>query len=498
MATAIDETTRGELVIEDVGPVERAVIPFPTGGGVVELRGANGIGKSTTLDAIRATLTGDGTKDLSVRRGAPTGSVEAFGLTLRLGKRTSRSGELEVESIETQLDLSKLVDPGLKDDSAADARRLKEVVGLVSISPEAVTAKLAALLPTREEFDRLVPASDLSSAEGDVLLMAERVKRKLDLAALTEERVGNDELHKASVLNERVKDVDLSAPSDSAALQAALEAAVTEHTALVTQRDAAEKAARVEEQARKLLAEYEGQTEALTVSQAETAEALAAAEYDAASEDVRRITDELAGATRAAAVARQKHAAAKDGIADARRRERLIQQWRGQLNAATVAAPAEAKILEASTRAMRCRTALEDGAMIRDALRVKGEADAARKTAKGHLARGEKLREAARGIDGVLSDIVREAGLDVTVRGDRLYYGAKLFGELSHGERWRAVLKMAARCSKQGGVFSIPQEAWEGLQPKVRASVVRTAKELGIVIYTARCSDDEAIVAEVL
>ena len=46
------------VLIENVGAIDRLTIPVPDGGGVVVLRGPNGIGKTTALDGVMTCVTG--------------------------------------------------------------------------------------------------------------------------------------------------------------------------------------------------------------------------------------------------------------------------------------------------------------------------------------------------------------------------------------------------------------------------------------------------------
>ncbi|MCB1771940.1 MAG: AAA family ATPase, partial [Candidatus Competibacteraceae bacterium] len=48
------------IMIKNIGAIESVSIPVPKGGGVVVLRGRNGSGKSTALDAIQSAVSGKG------------------------------------------------------------------------------------------------------------------------------------------------------------------------------------------------------------------------------------------------------------------------------------------------------------------------------------------------------------------------------------------------------------------------------------------------------
>lgn len=77
------------VVIENVGAVKKVEIPIPEGGGVVVLRGRNGRGKSTALQAVQAAARGTG--GLPLRDGSAKGRVEGLGVKLSVGKSTRLS-----------------------------------------------------------------------------------------------------------------------------------------------------------------------------------------------------------------------------------------------------------------------------------------------------------------------------------------------------------------------------------------------------------------------
>ena len=162
MSTAIEEIT-----ITNVGPIERASFPFIREGGVIVLRGPQGAGKSITLDALNAAATGKGR--VPVKDGELRGEVNAFGVTMTIGKSTRRSGEPEVVSLEGKLSAADLVDPGIAAPEAADARRIKALIQLANVKPSAeLFHKL--IQGGREEFEKLVTPATLES--DDLVVMA--------------------------------------------------------------------------------------------------------------------------------------------------------------------------------------------------------------------------------------------------------------------------------------------------------------------------------------
>ena len=97
-----------------------------------------------------------------------------------------------------------------------------------------------------------------------------------------------------------------------------------------------------------------------------------------------------------------------------------------------------------------------------------------------------------------LSSIIGDLGIPLRVAGNRLvtetHRGPNTpYGELSSGERWRIALDLAVSVAGTRTLFTIPQEAWEGLDPVNREAIAAQAQERGVTIITAECSEDEAV-----
>src|SRR4051812_26323747 len=101
--------TLDKITIENVGPVSNLSLPYLPHGGVVVLTGPQGAGKSITLSALETAATGKGR--VPVKDGELRGKVDAFGVTMTIGKSTRRSGEPEVIGLEGKMDVATLVDP---------------------------------------------------------------------------------------------------------------------------------------------------------------------------------------------------------------------------------------------------------------------------------------------------------------------------------------------------------------------------------------------------
>ena len=188
------------IVVEDVGPIARLEIALPAEGGVVTLRGANGKGKSLALAAAQALATGDG--KLPVRDGAAGAHVAGLGARLTVGRRTTRTGEVDVRHLDG-VDPSLLVDPGLKDAAAADAARLRALCVLAGVKPD--PRAFAECVPT-DDAAPVLTADDYRQAE-DVPALAAKVKRALEARARQCEHEAKALSQEATGLREAVADV---------------------------------------------------------------------------------------------------------------------------------------------------------------------------------------------------------------------------------------------------------------------------------------------------
>lgn len=254
MATADVE----QIQITNLGPIRQASIPYLPDGGIVVLRGPQGVGKSITLDALQSAATGKGKAPLRDKAGK--GEVKAFGVTMKLGARTTRSGEPEVVSIEGKLSVADVVDPGIADPAAADAKRIKALVQLAGGEADS------------DLFINLFGGDiDLLSAivrggadeETDLILMAEKIKRDCEKAARDEEKAADSASGRAAALKQTAEGVDTAAETDSEKLQAGLVAAMQAESEAKAARNAYLRACELAETSRAELAKHEGANESL-------------------------------------------------------------------------------------------------------------------------------------------------------------------------------------------------------------------------------------------
>ena len=481
------------ITIENVGPVEKVAIPIPEEGGVVVLRGRNGRGKTTTLDAIETALTGRGR--VAVRDGALRGAVDAFGVTITAARNNTRRGELEVHSLDGRLDVATLVDPGIKSPEAADARRIKALVALTGAKADATL--FHDLAGGEEYFAGVVKPA--STQGDDLVVMAERIKRDFEASARDHEGKAQSARTQAAALSKTPEGLDLSAECDVQKLSDRQSQAIARAAAL-----------------RASLRAHEEAADAVTDAQAELEQ-----------EHADRIESEIAESghevdrSRAVVIATRKKivdlertlAQLRAQLAHEEHEERSALQRRADLQIAAervakckaIAAraipprPSDEALQEAEAEVTAAREAIERGALIRNERRRLADAESHVTKATLHDSQAAKLREAAAGVDEVLSGVVARAGVALRVQAGRLVLdtrrGETYFDDLSHGERWKLALEIAIKAVGRGGVLVIPQEAWESLDPVNRQVIAETLSGSGVVLITAEASSDEDITA---
>lgn len=492
-----------EVILENVGPVQRLRVPIPEGGGVVVITGRNGSGKSTSIEAVESLVTGKGRP--SVRDGALRGEVHGLGVLMKVARSCRRTGELEVQSLEGRLSVAELVDPQLANAEAADAKRIKALVALTGAT--ARTDLFEPLLGGREAFDRVVgPAA---AETDDVVLMASRVKRDVETAARSAEDQAKTADAHAQAKREAARDIlggtlpEVLELLDDTAVQAELVDAVRAESAAKTAvLEATQKLKAAEQSAAWLLARS---AENLPAS-GELETALQAAVLRA--EDAERLAAEAESRARQlrheASVAAAELAGARANLEAGKARGAQLEAARANVAAAEGVNLVELEVTAraAGERVARARAEGDRAVLVRKAAEQIGAADGFDADRARHAAHAQRLRDAAAGVDEVLSGLVAAAGVPIRVEAGRLVVdtptrGATYFADLSHGERWRLSLEIATKAVGSGGLLPIPQDAWEGLDPQNRDMVAGIARASGVVILTAEATDAPAIDAQV-
>lgn len=486
-----------DVQIENVAAVERLKFSCPEGGGLVVLTGENGAGKSKSLEAIDAILSGGDPKGLQARDRTRGGTVDAFGVTIRVGQSRHRTlGELTVASLDDRLSIAELVDPGYKDPAAADRHRLKALLRVCGA--EADLNLFGELLGDGEDLRPLLSPETL--AETDLVALAQRIKRDLEAAARVNEDRETAERSEAAALVDSIRDVNLGAPADVEQAQQALDAARREEQELEFRRKSAAAADERYREAQRSLSEAES---AYTGPSADAArQALSEAEQreQESRDEVFRLQKALDAAHQRLKTTAELASRASDVLSRAEHHESLIAGWRATIERGQVAEmPAESQLLAARERVERAKSAVANAGVVARAIGQRARATILQQEADRHNSRAFQLRQAARATDEVLTQVVTSMGGSIRVGQDdkgnaRLLVthpkrGEIFFSELSAGERWSLALPIAIAAVGEGGVFTIRQEAWEGLSPSNRARIIDALRGSGVTAITAQAAD---------
>lgn len=470
------------ITIKNIGPISNLSMPVPTKGGVVVLRGRNGSGKSTALDAIESAVSGKGKpplKDLADR-----GEVIAGGVNLTVGRAVRRSGELEVSRLEGRLSIADLVDPGIDDPIRADATRIKALVGL---SGATLSSDDLHGFPVELHGD-----IDLS----DPVAAMSELKKRLDIGAREYEKLAKAEGDRAAAMLEQAGDIEPSGSVEDAMTelsdaQRRLDRLVHEkHSSLEAKRKVEAARARIAElpQVDVLEAERASAEAEMRVTEARDAALELKAAYNAAVERHR------------SALAQQE--ATKSHLDAARKAYAMRAEMERQMAESIPREPPEDEIGAANLDLQSKREALAKSERARQSAELRRQGEDKAIEAERLAAEAVSLRRKSKQTDEVLSEIVGEIkGCPLRVSDGKLIIDTKrgptMFGELSHGERWRVALDIAIGSIGECGLIVIPQEAWEGLDTDNRMAIAQQAKDGCIVIITAECGDGE-IDSEVL
>lgn len=471
-----EETSVIEL--ENCGPIEyiRFNCP-PDRGGVRILTGTSGSGKSTALRALCGLLgVSSEVNAITPLDGEESGEARGLGRTVKIGKRTRVSGELEVPTLSGKLDIAKLVDPGVADKKARTKIRIRT---LVAASGSTMSAK--DLLG--EKYAKFLSHIDVDACKraDDAVQMADLMKRQIDTVALEKEKEAavQRKLSEAKALEAGDIDELQSAPDwNKAALEhrQAMQAVADIEAGLKSQADAqrinAESAAEVLELSAKLT--QFGDAELLKKNIEQHESLIRGMERRLA--EARLTLQQLKNDFDRAEEAKKSLAAAQ-----ARIKKVDTSYTQSDLDAAVKVREAKYAVLESIQTIGRRKAALEDS----DKYRLEGE-----KIETEAI----ELRAAAQEIHVRLQSAIPVGPIEIDKSGELVVAHAKRkkkvpYDELSDGERWSIAIQYVVQLVGPGGVVAIEQEAWQALSPELRLHVRALCEQYKVYIVSAEVSD---------
>lgn len=484
MSTTTTTASAENIALDHVGPIEHLSIPIPEGGGLVVLRGKNGTGKTHALESVESLYSKEARKSLRKQDGVPSGTIEGLGVRVRLGRTNTSKGELLCESLDGRVDPSQLVDPGIKDEVKADAKRLATLIRLagVTISPESWCDMLG-------DAQRHIAVDDLVSA--DPVVVADRIRRRLHAVALQHEREATSKASEAGTLQKSVADVPQEG-GDKEELSRQYEAASNAVAVAERARDNYMKAKESHDAAQEKISAMP----VIDVQSLVESCALQCGEVEHITNSIATIEQNLVDLRARLESAKQEMAHRQQRLDDATSRADERAEMCAVIDAGlpeTVTNDELDALMSARADAM---AAVERGEVIRRAQLTRVEAEALERKAGELSEAAESLRALARSTDAALESALADAGFDkikvhdgrLCVQSDR---GLEPVSDLSHGERWRLALDIASTGLPAGAVLPVCQEAFESLDPDNRAFVSGLAKERGLVIITAEATGGE-------
>jgi energy-coupling factor transporter ATP-binding protein EcfA2 len=493
MATAVCD----EVTIENIGAIEQLSIPIPPEGGVVVLKGQNGTGKTTALRAAECLLTGKPAPGPS--DGQTRGVVEGFGVTMKVGKMTRRAGELTVSGLDGKFDVSRLVDPGIKDPVAADAARVKALIGLTGVSAD--RQAFVELAGGEAALEAAVSVEDLQTT--DLVEMVARCKRGFERLARAEEKAEEHARAEAETYA-RLGVADDEEFPDAEQLRAAFAEASERVGALKRQEEAAK---RDEGERDRLIRELARLAADATGPSIEALSADWTAKNDAwiaAGDRVKDLEQQLTEARSVTKTAAAEADSARTKLSSARRADEHRQSIVASLAAVEMSqAPSREEVAAALQEQLDIEATMNRRAIYGEALRNRQSAEKAQLKAAQHARLAAGHRNKANAAEDVLTEAVAKTGVGLRVlvkdAETRLVLdtarGVTPFAELSEGERWKLAIEVAIGCLPGNAVLFIRQEAWEGLDPINRKLIDQQARKHGVTILAAEASADPVVTA---
>ena len=461
-----------KLKVEDVGPVRKFEADLEPG--ITVIRGANGGGKSTILKSVSKAMGGD-PEGLSARDGAKRGRCEIGGIKLSVSKagRATKSGKLQVHSLEGKYDISHLVDPGVKDKVAADAKR---IALLISMSNQTVD---------RYTFQKIVGSIvdeiDVDWDEADPIKLVGAVKRTIEAEArLIEKKLEKSE---AEINTIEAPDVRPEDPIGDDEIMEILEAGIKRRSELAAQRKVSLAAKKRAEEARAMLASMD------QVRDVETIES----DIDKLEGDFTKLRVEKEDLERRLQLIGASLDENRSLLQMAKRHEADRKSFEEAI-ASDQEIVSEESIDEAEKEVQDARRMAQAAGVARQHICAWDKLEALKSKAKKLGEMASELRSCAAKTSEVLNHIFPEC--PIRIEGDRLVVASdrsqsEPFSELSPGERSAIGVEMLAKFLPEDGIGIIQQEVWESLQPSVRAHLNQLITDAGIPVITAEAADGE-------
>lgn len=493
-----------QIDIENLGPIQDFSFKLAAPG-VTTIVAPNGFGKSILIESLANVAAGKG--GLPLRHGTEKGRIDGLGVHVSLNpKQTRTAGEFAVDHLEGKLNLATLVDPGLKDEVAADKRRIKALIALTGVEAD-VDLFLNRPEFTEDEFEATVSTEARKAT--DLVEMATRIARDYQAAARGWENGAEKDEFSANALKEQLAAVDMDKECDADVLNDALYDAQQGYAMGSQKVINAEEKKKAAEEARRELKNWDERGVPLDSKEAKQAVKDAQKKHEGLVEHhdelvlkLRQIEQSIELCLREIQTAAAEVRSASD---QSNMVEDHVQRRTACLKAIADAenyefpSPEELEQLKLAYHA--AKQAMEDGVRVRDARMKQASVKAFEDSATARREKAEQLRKIATATDNVLSDAIESKWVKIVteVGGKRVYGFVEskdiwaYYHELSATEKWAIAIEIGVERVGEGGLLFIPQEAWEGVDVWNRKFIHEHAKQRGVFILTAEATRDESM-----
>lgn len=482
------------ITFKNIGPIEELSIPVLPEGGIVEVLGDTGKGKSTALRVIARMLGVDDEAEVSQRRGSVVRGTADWGdLHLTVGRQTRMSGELSIKTLEG-LDPSALAEPGFDDPQANDDRRIAILCTLVGAKatldlfadadararisssmsektqrlvggplPEFVVSLKADLFARRRAHveaakQQAARAAGIVEAAGEELSVPEGMTSE-SLAR----RIGNTT---AQLVRAKQDLVDLDSRHEAAAaLRETIENTMDETAKLD---DLANEGAGLEDVVTKYASEIEGLKERIANLQS------------IVKQNQHRI----------AAIAQEVESIKKRALA----RKAAQSQLEEVLSRTGVRSEIQAQIVGLESALDATQRAHDNALLNEQRARKIADADLLRAKAAEEERLAEIFLETVRYAEGILSEqLGKLSSRGLRVEDSRLVAtnlkgDPELFERLSEGEKYTLAVDVMVDALGEGACLVLRQGAWGEFSPSRKRELREHAKRRKVRIYTARAT----------
>ncbi len=496
-------TAAKTVTLSNVGPISYLELPVPKDGGMVILKGRNGVGKSTALDTMHRAIDGEG--KINVKDGAEEAEVDFLGVHIRARKKTKYAGCLEVESLEGKFSIADIINPGFADPVANDKRAILGILQVVGAKADA--SLFYDLVGGEANFKKFVTKDTMK--ETDLVSMAGKTKRNFEDSARDMELDVESWTAKATALKSAL-------PPDSNSreerpvedIEADLAEARTKSIEAHTERRSSLQ--RIEEFESKML-DFNNSSSVDPRQSVVDAKAASDAAFDAHKKSCDLVADlkqKLQEAEQQARLDQAASASAFSAFQTAEANAKEYAKLKEFLESGKPVEYPESKVAEADASVSKlqdalfaCRSQEKTKVSKQEIADLESKIFSAKSTA-------ETLRSAAKSVDIVLTEMLEKVSDTLKFEDDRLFVlterGKTYFHDpsgtngLSKGERTKVVVDIAAQAVGEGGIIVVDQDFTQDLDPIARQEVAEHARSRKVTIYTAMCTTDETIQTEVL